>query len=118
MPNLWEPVKVGRLMLPNRLGMGPMTRDRSTPQGVPTELNAEYLRGRIPVERISDEIVDQVAAAGPGEHCARWIANLANAGADVVALMPISRGDVPQAVRRISEEVLPLLNGEARAAIL
>jgi hypothetical protein len=31
--------------------------------------------------------------------------------------MPISRGEVPQAVRRISEEVLPLLHGEAQATI-
>jgi 5,10-methylenetetrahydromethanopterin reductase len=98
-------------------GINPLTREASIPDALVTELNAEYLRGRIPVERISDEIVDQVAAAGPGEHCARWIADLANAGADVVALMPISRGDVPQAVRRISEEVLPLLHGEARDAI-
>jgi len=32
-------------------------------------------------------------------------------------LMPISRGEVSQAVRRISEEVLPLLHGDARTAV-
>jgi hypothetical protein len=96
-------------------GVNPLSREAGIPDALMTELNVEYLRGRIPAERISDEIVDQVAAAGPGDHCARWIAALANAGADVVALMPISRGDVPQAVRRISAEVLPLLHGETLA---
>ena len=98
-------------------GINPLTREAGIPDELVTELNAEYLRGRVPVERISDEIVDQVAAAGPGKHCARWIADLADAGADVVALMPISRGEVPQAVRRISEDVLPLLHGDTQAAI-
>lgn len=98
-------------------GINPLTREASIPDALVTELNAEYLHGHLPVERITDEIVDQVAAAGPAEHCARWIADLANAGADVVALMPICRGDVPEAVRRISEEVLPLLHGQARAEI-
>jgi len=98
-------------------GVNPLSREAGIPDALMTELNSEYLRGRVPVERISDEMVDEVAAAGPAEHCARWIADLANAGADVVALMPISRGEVSQAVRRISEEVLPLLHGDARTAV-
>ncbi|WP_426570316.1 alkene reductase [Streptomyces canus] len=43
---LWTPTTVGALSLPHRLVMAPMTRDRSTPQGVPTELNAEYYAQR------------------------------------------------------------------------
>jgi N-ethylmaleimide reductase len=46
MDKLWEPVKVGALTLPNRLAMAPMTRGRSTPEGVPTSLNAKYYAQR------------------------------------------------------------------------
>jgi len=42
MEKLWEPVTIGRITLKNRLAMAPMTRDRSTPEGVPTEVNATY----------------------------------------------------------------------------
>lgn len=43
---LWTPTTVGGTSLPHRLVMAPMTRDRSTPEGVPTELNAEYYAQR------------------------------------------------------------------------
>jgi len=39
---LWQPVMLGSLHLRNRLAMAPMTRSRSTPEGVPTPLNAVY----------------------------------------------------------------------------
>jgi N-ethylmaleimide reductase len=44
--SLWTPTTLGRISLPHRLVMAPMTRDRSTPEGVPTELNAEYYAQR------------------------------------------------------------------------
>lgn len=44
--SLWSPTTVGAMSLPHRLVMSPMTRDRSTPEGVPTELNAEYYAQR------------------------------------------------------------------------
>ncbi|MBP2334979.1 N-ethylmaleimide reductase [Saccharothrix coeruleofusca] len=43
---LWTPVKVGDISLEHRLAMAPMTRDRATPEGVPTELNALYYAQR------------------------------------------------------------------------
>ncbi|MEU5318544.1 alkene reductase [Streptomyces sp. NPDC021056] len=43
---LWNPIVVGEIPLPHRLAMAPMTRNRSTPEGVPTELNAEYYAQR------------------------------------------------------------------------
>ena len=43
---LWDPTALGALQLPHRLAMAPMTRDRSTPEGVPTALNAEYYAQR------------------------------------------------------------------------
>ena len=39
---LWNPVRVGRLQLGHRLVMAPMTRGRSTADGVPTPLNTDY----------------------------------------------------------------------------
>ena len=44
--SLWTPITLGGMSLPHRLVMAPMTRDRSTPEGVPTELNAEYYAQR------------------------------------------------------------------------
>lgn len=44
--SLWKPTIVGAMSLPHRLVMAPMTRDRSTPEGVPSELNAEYYAQR------------------------------------------------------------------------
>src|SRR5881397_845400 len=43
---LWTPTTVGDTSLPHRLVMAPMTRDRSTPEGVPSELTAEYYAQR------------------------------------------------------------------------
>lgn len=43
---IWNPIDIGAIRLEHRLAMAPMTRDRSTPEGVPTELNAEYYAQR------------------------------------------------------------------------
>ncbi|MEV5710463.1 alkene reductase [Actinoallomurus sp. NPDC052274] len=43
---LWTPTTVGSIELPHRLAMAPMTRDRSRPDGVPTDLKREYYRQR------------------------------------------------------------------------
>ena len=44
--SFWRPVDLGALRLPHRLAMAPMTRDRSAPDGTPTEMNAEYYAQR------------------------------------------------------------------------
>ena len=47
--SLFDPVKLGRLALPNRLVMAPLTRCRSQqPGNVPTALNADYYAQRAP----------------------------------------------------------------------
>ncbi|GAA2687178.1 MULTISPECIES: alkene reductase [Actinosynnema] len=46
MTNLFEPFALGPLTLPNRLVIAPMTRNRATEGGVPTELVAEYYAQR------------------------------------------------------------------------
>ena len=90
-------------------GINPLTREAGIPDVVAAQLHAEYLSGNIAVDLVTDEIVDRVAAAGDGEHCALWISELVNAGADIVALLPVPLDNVGQSMRRISAEVLPLL---------
>ncbi|MDR1887983.1 MAG: alkene reductase [Zoogloeaceae bacterium] len=46
MSQLFTPVRVGRLTLPNRLVMAPMTRSRADQDGVPGELTATYYAQR------------------------------------------------------------------------
>jgi N-ethylmaleimide reductase len=48
MPNidLFTPLSLGPLTLPNRLAMAPLTRNRASPEGVQGPLNAEYYRQR------------------------------------------------------------------------
>ncbi|MEU6389513.1 alkene reductase [Streptomyces sp. NPDC046939] len=52
---LWQPARAGSIELPHRLAMAPMTRNRSTPEGVPTELNAEYYAQRASLALIVTE---------------------------------------------------------------
>ena len=44
--DLFTPLALGPLTLPNRLAMAPLTRNRSSPEGVPQPLNVEYYRQR------------------------------------------------------------------------
>jgi len=52
---LWRPIKAGDLELNHRLAMAPMTRSRSTPAGIPTEMNAEYYAQRASTALIISE---------------------------------------------------------------
>lgn len=45
--NLFSPLKLGDLSLPNRLVMAPLTRNRAGEGNVPTDLNIEYYRQRV-----------------------------------------------------------------------
>ncbi|MFJ8186561.1 alkene reductase [Streptomyces sp. NPDC096105] len=55
MSSLWNPIELGSIPLAHRLAMAPMTRDRSTPEGVPTALNAEYYAQRASLSLIITE---------------------------------------------------------------
>lgn len=46
MAKLWSSVKVGRMTLPHRLAMSPMTRNRALPDGTPGPLTAQYYAQR------------------------------------------------------------------------
>jgi len=42
MTTIWNPVRVGRMDLPHRLALAPMTRSRAEFNGAPGEHAAEY----------------------------------------------------------------------------
>ena len=54
-PQLFNPVRVGRYTLPNRLVMAPMTRSRAHVDGTPGDLAADYYRQRASVGLIVTE---------------------------------------------------------------
>lgn len=45
-PDLFTPIALGPLSLPNRIVMAPLTRSRAAPGNVPTQLNALYYAQR------------------------------------------------------------------------
>ena len=52
---VWQPIDLGAIHLEHRLAMAPMTRARSTPKGVPTEMNATYYAQRASMAVIISE---------------------------------------------------------------
>ncbi|MFC4070170.1 alkene reductase [Actinoplanes subglobosus] len=79
MSTLFDPVTVGRLRLPSRLVMAPMTRNRATPDGVVTPLTAEYYAqragaGLIVSESIQPSVQGQGYILTPGLHSAEQVA--------------------------------------------
>jgi len=62
---LFEPLALGRLELPNRIVMAPMTRQRAAAGNVPTSLHATYYAQRASAGLIISEGT-QICAAGQG----------------------------------------------------
>ena len=81
MTTIWNPVRVGRMDLPYRLALAPMTRSRAEFNGVPGEHAAEYYAQRASLGLLITEGV-QPSADGQGyfatpgihapEHVAGW----------------------------------------------
>ncbi|WP_104137799.1 alkene reductase [Arthrobacter sp. ZGTC131] len=63
--SLWQPFTLGRLDLPHRLALAPMTRSRSNPDGTPGDLAAEYYGQRASLGLIITEGA-QPSADGQG----------------------------------------------------
>ena len=63
--NLFTPVALGPLTLPNRIAMAPLTRSRAAAGNVPTQLNALYYAQRASAGLIISEAT-QVAPEGQG----------------------------------------------------
>ncbi|WP_425839883.1 alkene reductase [Streptomyces fractus] len=64
MSDLFEPVSVGKWTLNNRIAMAPMTRNRATPEGVPTPNTATYYAQRAGAGLI---ITEGVQPSGVGQ---------------------------------------------------
>lgn len=65
MPTLFDPIVLGPYTLRNRIFMAPMTRGRATPEGVPTELMAEYYGQRASAGLIISEAT-AISSQGSG----------------------------------------------------
>ncbi len=65
MTDLFSPTAVGRLALPHRIALAPLTRNRAGDGGVPTDLNVEYYRQRASAALIITEGT-QPSAVGQG----------------------------------------------------
>lgn len=78
-PDLFTPIQLGPLALPNRIFMAPLTRCRASEGNVPNDLNAEYYAQRSSAGLIISEATS-VSAAGygypntPGIHTAAQVA--------------------------------------------
>ncbi len=57
MPNLFDPLRVGALDLPNRIIMAPMTRSRADAAGVPLDIVADYYAQRASAGLILSEAI-------------------------------------------------------------
>lgn len=64
-PDLFTPIDIGPLALPNRIAMAPLTRSRAAEGNVPTALNALYYAQRASAGLIISEAT-QVAPEGQG----------------------------------------------------
>lgn len=120
MSTLWNPVQLGDIALPHRLAMAPMTRDRSTPEGVPTRLNAVYYAQRASLALIVTEGTQpsedgQGYLLTPGIHTAEQIAGWrqvsdavhAEGGRIVIQLMHVGRVSHPDNTPHGRQPVAP-----------
>ncbi|KQV14268.1 MULTISPECIES: alkene reductase [unclassified Kitasatospora] len=119
-PTLWQPFALGRVKLPHRLAMAPMTRSRALPDGTPTELMAEYYGQRASLGLIISEGTQpspdgQGYPGTPGihatEHVEGWRriaeATQAGGGALFVQLMHVGRMSHPDNTPHHRQPVAP-----------
>ncbi|GGC54437.1 alkene reductase [Hoyosella rhizosphaerae] len=104
MTTMWNPIRIGRIELPHRLAMAPMTRSRADADGTPNELITEYYTQRASLGLLITEGT-QPSDDGQGypntpgiytdSHIAGWrkvIESVHNAGASIyIQLMHVGR---------------------------
>ncbi|MEU4098217.1 alkene reductase [Streptomyces sp. NPDC026673] len=117
---LWSPTTAGEIGLPHRLAMAPMTRNRSTAAGVPTELVAEYYSQRASTALIITEGAQpsedgQGYVLTPGVHTDEQVAGWrkvtdavhAAGGRIVIQLMHVGRAAHPDNTPHGRQPVAP-----------
>ncbi|MGP4091367.1 oxidoreductase, partial [Streptomyces sp. KR55] len=119
-PSLWQPFVLGRVKLPHRLAMAPMTRSRANPDGTPGELMATYYGQRGPLGLIITEGA-QPSEDGQGylntpgiytpEHIGGWrkVADAVHAGGGTlyIQLMHVGRMSHPDNTPHHRQPVAP-----------
>ena len=120
LPTLWQPFILGRVELPHRLALAPMTRNRANPDGTPGELAAEYYGQRASLGLIITEGT-QPSEDGQGylntpgiytpEHIEGWrkIADAVHAGGGAlfIQLMHVGRMSHPDNTPHHRQPVAP-----------
>ncbi|WP_138946109.1 alkene reductase [Plantibacter sp. M259] len=118
--SLWQPFTLGRVELPHRLALAPMTRNRAEPDGTPGELVAEYYGQRASLGLIITEGT-QPSADGQGylntpgiytdDHIAGWrgVAEAVHAGGGslFIQLMHVGRVSHPDNTPHHRQPVAP-----------
>jgi N-ethylmaleimide reductase len=61
---LFSPIRLGRIDLPSRIVMAPLTRSRAAPGNVPSDLAIEYYRQRASAGLIITEATQIAAGTG------------------------------------------------------
>jgi N-ethylmaleimide reductase len=126
-PSLWNPLPLGRITLPHRLAMAPMTRNRANEDGTPGEHAAAYYGqraslGLIIAEGTQPSVVGQGWYHTPGiytdDHIEGWreVADAVHAGGGYlfIQLMHSGRMSHPDNVPHDHQPVAPsAINPEA-----
>lgn len=108
MSSIWDPITIGRMRLPQRITMSPMTRSRALDDGTPSQLAVEYYRQRATLGMLVTEGT-QPSADGQGylrtpgiytqEHVEGWrrVADAVHEGGGhlVIQLMHVGRMSHP-----------------------
>ena len=119
-PSLWQPFTLGRVDLPHRLALAPMTRNRAEPDGTPGAIVAEYYGQRASLGLIITEGT-QPSADGQGyfgtpgiyteRHVAGWrtVADTVHAqgGSLYIQLMHVGRISHPDNTSHHRRPVAP-----------
>ena len=118
--SVWQPFTLGRLELPHRLALAPMTRSRANPDGTPGALAAEYYGQRAPLGLLISEGA-QPSADGQGylntpgiytpEHVEGWrkVTDAVHAGGGhlFIQLMHVGRMSHPDNTPHHRQPVAP-----------
>lgn len=118
--SMWEPLELGRISLPHRLALAPMTRNRANADGTPGDLAAEYYGQRASLGLVITEGT-QPSADGQGytntpgiytpEHIEGWraVADAVHEGGGhlFVQLMHVGRTSHPDNTPHHRQPVAP-----------